>query len=327
MALAFSSHFSRQRKSAHRATCVARVARLICATCVVASTMGAGLESLAYADGAKPAAMADMGGRKKLEEGEEKLASFEYEEAYKLAVSAREKGGLVRTDLARTYRLEGTALAFLNKRDEAKRAFYILLLIDPDAPLDANLSPRIQDPFLQARGEVRALPERPGVSFTATPESGQSATISLVLHDTANLVERERVGFRFGSEPMTVRERGRAREVHVATGPAPRSGTLSAFVQALDAQGNVVYESGSETAPRTFPVRSLEVVAHPAQETPRKRGVLASPIFWTVAGVIVVGAGTAGVLALTTGGSRSVTDPPTGAQVRPVLFCGAERCR
>ncbi|MBF5066910.1 hypothetical protein G6O45_27245, partial [Salmonella enterica subsp. enterica serovar Istanbul] len=58
--------------------------------------------------------------------------------------------------------------AILDKEEQARAAFLQLLTYDPDYQADPNLGPKVNTPFVEARGSFRSLPTKPGIEVSAS---------------------------------------------------------------------------------------------------------------------------------------------------------------
>ena len=97
--------------------------------------------------------------------------------------------------------------------------------------------------------------------------------------------------------------------------------------------GDVVFEVGNPDAPKTALVPAPPAPPPPPPLAPGPaasshygggRSVLASPVFWAIAGGVVVAAGTGLYFGLRKPQGEML--PPTGAELSPVLLCNGNRC-
>ena len=158
--------------------------------------------------------------------------------------------------------------------------------------------------------------------MNATVRVHEAGSLKVTLRDPTHVVKRAQAGYRYGSNgsfqmrPITPGE-----TVNIEL-PEPPSGVtrLDYYVQAFDEKDNAVMENGRPAAPKSA---NVDVVsASRAEPTDgKKKGFLFSTGFWAAAaGVVVVGAGTAIVLA-----TRS-KDPAQTSVFTPGLSCGAAPC-
>jgi hypothetical protein len=171
------------------------------------------------------------------------------------------------------------------------------------------------------------------MEVTASLVAGDGGSLRVTTRDPTHVVQRLVVGWRWGiqgpfstSTPVV----GDAIEVPVATAP-PGAARLDYYAEALDDRGDVVFEAGNEAAPKTALVPVLPPpppppVLLPAHAEPRStRSVFASPVFWAVAGGVILAAGTGAYFGLR--GNREETLPPSSTSLGPILLCGANRCQ
>ncbi len=214
---------------------------------------------------------------------------------------------MTRAELTRLLRVLAISAAALGRPEEAEAVFTRLLAIAPGFALDARLGPRTQAPFFRARGFWQAQPAPAGIELSATATAGQPARITVRARDPMRLAKRTVIAFRYdpGSAFRTV-------ELDAGAVAAPRppgagSAALECFAQALDEHGSVLFEAGDAAAPRVFPAAAAPLA--PARPAPKPRplpappapapSLLQSPVFWAVAGALVVGAAATGVVLAT----------------------------
>lgn len=253
-----------------------------------------------------------------------------YEDAIKRAESAIKAGNLTHDQLKRVYKVLAYARAGTDQGDKARDAFVLLLTYEPDFVVDKSQGPKMEQPFLEARGFWRGQPTKPGIEASPLLREGESGTMRVTLRDPTRIVTKAVVAYRWGTA-APFRRSDIAVGDQTITIPAAPSGTtrLDYFVQAFDAQHNAVFELGNEGVPRTS---MLEVSSRSAGAGKKEEGgsIFGSPVFWVIAGVLVAGGATTAVLLA--GGDketkeRIVNDPATRSNVGPILFCGTDRCR
>jgi hypothetical protein len=266
---------------------------------------------------------------RELEAAEQAYANLDYAEAGRLAERVLSRRGLAHALLVRATRLRALAHAALGEDAPAREAFVALLAYDPEYRLDSNLSPRIQSAFFEARGFWRGQPARPGVEASTLLAARDEGTVRVVLRDPTHLVVSLRVGYRWGAGgEMSVRPLAPAESVSIRVPPPPPGGRrFDYFVQALNEREAVVFEAGSPEAPKS--TVALALAPAPEAATTGRGGraasssVFASPLFWALAGVAVVGA-TTGVYFAT---RQPGDDRPTSGLLVPTLACGQGACR
>ncbi len=187
--------------------------------------------------------------------GERALEELEFEQAERHFRNALGDPA-TREERIQAWRGLGLALAFQGDAKTARACFEKLLLIDPEASVDASLGPRISRPFELAR---RAVGNKRNQLFLERSENG---ALTVRLAEDVPLAKEL---------TLRAREEGQSRWQTVAAGAgqplamgfAP-SQAVEAYAEALDAQGGVLYQVGTPQAPRRFP--SLVPPAHPQPE-------------------------------------------------------------
>jgi hypothetical protein len=261
---------------------------------------------------------------------EQLYAHLEYEEANKVAERASKQRALSHDALVRVYRILAITYAVLDRGEAARDAFIALLAYDPDFQADPNLGPRVSSPFLEARGFWRAQPVRPGLEVAATLRADEPGAVRVVTRDPLHVVKRVVVGTRWGKDGEFVVTALPASPAApgVADVPPPPAGRarLDYYAQALDDRDDVVFESGNPGTPRSALLEATRpsrlAGSGYARDGGGKRGsIFASPVFWTVATVVVAGGATAVFFA-----ARG-KDDPTRATLAPTVSCGlGTRC-
>lgn len=276
---------------------------------------------------------AGEGAEPELVGAETAFAQLSYDDAIKRAEASLKVGGLTHDQLKRAYRVLALARAGSDQSDKAREAFVQLLTFDPDYALDASHGPKIQQPFLEARGFWRGQSGKPGIEMSSLLRDGEAGTLRVTLRDPTRVVRRAVVAYRWGTTAPFRRVDATVGD-QVVRIPAPPSGVtrLDYFAQAFDGQQNAVFESGNESVPKTaiVDVSSRRPVAGSGAPVKEEGGsVFSSPVFWVVtAAVVVAGAVTAGLLvANKKSGTREEQLPPSQSTVSPILLCGIERCR
>lgn len=261
-----------------------------------------------------------------VESAEALYAKLDYEQANAVAERVVKKNGLSHDQLVRAYRVLAVTYAVLDKEDAARDAFMQLLVYDPDYQADPNLGPKVNTPFMEARGSFRSLPQKPGIEVAANVSTG-GGTLRVTTRDPTHIVKKVNVGYRWtssGEYSVQQLSPGEAAAVEIAAAPSGRT-RLDFYVQALDERDNAVLEAGNPSVPK-----SAFAEAGAGGGGGRGGGgggkaegsgsVLASPFFWIFAGAAAIGGGTALFFAL------RPTDPPTSASLSPAIKCGADRC-
>jgi hypothetical protein len=253
---------------------------------------------------------------------EQLYAKLDYEQANAVAERVVKKSGLTHDQLVRAYRVLAVTCAVLDKEEQARDAFLQLLTYDADYQADPNLGPKVNTPFMEARGSFRSLPTKPGIDVSASV-STNGGTLRVTTRDPTRIVKRVNVGYRWTSSGEYSISQINPGEVVVAVevaAPPPGRTRLDFYVQALDERENAVLEAGNPSVPKSA-FAEAGVGGGPARGGKTEGGsIFASPFFWIAAGVVVVGGSTAAFFAL------RPQDPPTRATLSPVIVCGTDRC-
>lgn len=237
-------------------------------------------------------------------------AEASFEEAHAAAERAHAAGGLTRAELTRLLRVLAISAAALGRAEEAEAVFTRLLAIEPGFALDARLGPRAQAPFFRARGFWQAQPAPAGIELSATATAGQPARVAVRARDPMRLAKRLVIAFRYDPKSPfgTVEPDAGTGAALAPRPPGAEAAALECFAQALDEHGSVLFEAGDPAAPRVFRAAAAPLApARPAPAKPRPPlappasgpSLLQSPVFWAVAGAIVVGAAATTVLVAT----------------------------
>lgn len=279
--------------------------------------------TLTFVGSVEHGAYADQANEAEIEVAERAYLSLDYAVAIDHVDRAIEHGALTHSALVRAYRVAAVSHAALEQFGPAKEAFRKLLMIDPDYDLDRGLSPKIQMPYAEARGEWRAELEHPGMEVAPVVAPGEAGTLRITTRGFAGLVKHVVTGYRWGSMGQAV-ERSDAPQERIdapLAAPPPGTSRLDFWVQAKDDREDVLFEVGSPATPKTTflsPGPAVEARSGlpptPGEAPPRRGGLFSSPVFWTIASVVVVGAGAATYFVLSKGNSS--------ASLTPRLACG-----
>lgn len=254
-----------------------------------------------------------------VETAEQLYAKLDYEQANAIAERVVKKNGLSHDQLVRAYRILAVTYAVLDREELAKDAFLQLLVYDPEYQADPNLGPKVNTPFVEARGTFRGYTTKPRVEV-APSVTRSGGTLRVTTKDPTHVVKKVSVGYRWTSNgDFVVTQVAAGDGVAVEVQPAPAGRTrLDYYAQALDERDNAVLEAGNAQVPKSaFAEGSSVVDPGPKKES---GSIFGSPIFWIVAGAAVVGGGAALFFA------TRPQDPPTRASLSPVILCGTERC-
>ncbi len=293
---------------------------------VLASSLATGPASAQRAGAGKPAGGASSlsAAPVDVETAEQLYAKLDYEQANAVAERFVKKASLTHDQLVRAYRVLAVTYAVLDKEEQARDAFLQLLTYDPDYQADPNLGPKVNTPFMEARGSFRSLPSKPGIEVAATISTG-GGNLRVTTHDPTRIVKKVVVGYRWTSSGEYTITQLNPNEVvaavEVAAAPAGRT-RLDFYVQALDERDNAVLEAGNANVPKSAFAEAGGGGGGGGGKATKSEGgsVFSSPIFWIITGAAVVGGGAALFFAL------RPQDPPSSASLSPVIRCGADRC-
>jgi len=276
----------------------------------------------AFAQRAKPAGgAATLQAPADVETAEQLYAKLDYEQANSVCERVVKKSGLTHDQLVRAYRVLAVTYAVLDKEELARDAFLQLLTYDADYQADPNLGPKVNTPFMEARGAFRSLSTKPGIEVTASV-STNGGTLRVTTRDPTRMVKKVNVGYRWtssGEYSVAPIAPGEAVAVEVSAAPQGRT-RLDFYVQALDERENAVLEAGNPSVPKSAFAEAGAAGGGGKGAKAEGGSVFSSAFFWIFAGAAVAGGGTALFFAL------RPQDPPSAASLSPVIRCGAERC-
>jgi hypothetical protein len=253
-----------------------------------------------------------------LEAAEQALVNLDYDGANKAAASLADERGLTHDQLVRVYRVLALTDAVLDKEPAARDAFQRLLTYDPSFSADPNLGPKVETPFLEARGFIRAQATQPGLDVSVSVRAGEGGAIRVTTRDPLHLAKRAAVGIRWSADAaFTIEPVAVAEGASVPIPPPPVGvGRFDYYVAVLDDREDVILESGNPAAPKTA---MIEIPAPPPPPPAEHRSLLESPVFWVIAGAVVAGVGTGAYFAAR---GSSGTSPPTGVSLSLSAQCG-----
>ena len=272
-----------------------------------------------------------------LSAAEQAYVDLDFEKSNTLADAVVKRGGLTHGQLVRAYEVLGRTHAILNHDEAARDAFVKLLTYSPSEKEDRNLPPRVTVRMEEARGVLEGYPSQPGIEVTASLVPGDGGVLRVTTRDPTHVVQKVLVGWRWGTAGEFSTDApvvGEGIEVPLSSAP-PGASRLDYYADALDDRGDVVFEVGNAVAPKTAlvpvppapPPQPPSPLFGPTEGAHARSGksVFASPVFWAVAGAVVVGAGTGMYFVLRKPQGENL--PPTGAELSPVLLCGVNRCQ
>ena len=264
-----------------------------------------------------------------VETAEQLYAKLDYDKANEVAERVIKQKNLSHDQLVRAYRVLAVTYAILDKEEQARDAFLHLLVFDPEYTVDTNLGPKVSTPFVEARGQFRSLPTKPGMEVVANVRS-DGGQLRVTTRDPTRIAKKVTVGYRWTSSGeytvSTIPVGDATVEVAPATGGRTR---LDFYALALDERDNAVFEAGNPQVPKSaFAEAGPRVGGNGGGKNPggndgEKSGgsVFSSPVFWIIAGGVVAGGATAAFFAL------RPEDPATRASLSPQIRCGAEPCK
>ena len=260
-----------------------------------------------------PASPTAYAGPVTVEAAEQAYATLNYDVANQITSKLTLQHGLTHDVLVRVYRLHAISLAILGREEQARDAFVLLLTYSPDYQADQNLGPKVETPFLEARGFWRAQPAKPGIELSVELHHDGPGVLHVTTHDPTHVVKEVHAAYRWaGAGDFVVGSvaTGDAIAVDVPA-PPPGATRLEYWANATDDRDDVVFETGNAQAPK------VAVVEIPPEAPPPKKpaSLLASPFFWLVAGAVVVGGATAVYFVARPG-------PATSTTLTPTLHCG-----
>jgi hypothetical protein len=252
-------------------------------------------------------------------------ADLDYDRANLVAARIVGGKGMSHSQLMRGLRVLALTDAALGHEDQAREEFIDLLTYSADFQVDPNLGPRVTAPFLEARGFWRAQPEKPGVEVAVTVHPDGPGTLRVITRDPTHIVKSGAVGFRWGTSvpyttlPLAVSGGGDGVVFDIPERPA-NVARLDYYAQVFDERDNAVMEVGNPTAPKSYLVDVPK--AAPVAAATQKKSIFASPIFWTVAGVVVAGAAATTTYLVTRPKAATGATLTSGAQCGSVATAG-----
>jgi hypothetical protein len=271
-----------------------------------------------------PAAAPDKSARDNtadVETAEQFFTKLDYEKANELAEKVLKQRNLTHDQLVRASRVVAVTSAILGKEEAARDAFLRLLVFDPDYTVDAALGPKVSTPFIEARGQFRALPSKPGLDVVANVRA-DGGQLRVTTRDPTHIAKKVLVGYRWTSAGDYTLSQINVGEgtVEVAAAPAGRN-RLDFYAQALDERDDAIFEAGSPQDPKSAFAQPAPVAREVV--VTKSGSVFSSPAFWIVTGVILAaGGGTAIYFA-----TRKEEAPATSALLSPVIRCGNDLCK
>jgi hypothetical protein len=225
----------------------------------------------------------------RLSDTRQAYASVDYEGTRALAKAALERGGNTRAATAELYWLWALAAAALEQTEEARGAFNYALAVNPELKVDRNLSPKIRAPYQEARGALTRPDGKPALGLNVRRHE---QALELTVEDTQQLVETVELSIRSTAAEPFSRQRWQVSPSRRVALPNARG--IECFARLLDAHGNVLFELGSESDPRTFaPGTPLPPLV--AEHRPTTTDVNRVPYYVTTATLATLGLAAGGV--------------------------------
>lgn len=299
-----------------------------CRAFVVRSSFAGAMMSAALV-APRAAHAADARVQQDLEQAEQGLVNLDYDNANKIALRVVQQRGLSHEQLVRAYRVVAITDAVLDKESAAREAFQQLLTYDPGYQGDSNLGPKVQAPFMEARGYLRAQAQQPGIEVSVVLRPSEAGTIRVTTRDPTHLVKRIAVSYRWGGEGVFSTTPVAASEGTSVEVPPPPAGTtrLDYYVQALDDRDGAVFESGNASVPKSATVDMSGAMAGArgggAGAPAAEHHASALPWVLTGLGVLVAGGVVTGIVLAS---NKSSTGPANAVELTPSLQCGTGKC-
>jgi hypothetical protein len=213
----------------------------------------------------------------------------DFPSTHTFARRALEAGGGTREQTARSYVLLAISAAALGDTEEATLDFERALAIDPSFKLSAGVSPKIREPYLEAKGHRSASAEQLTLRVKPT-DDGEHLVIQLL--DPTSLVAglELRMAVR-GSEQHRTVALASKKTTRFAVPNDLRDRDYELTLRALDRYGNVIAEQGTDAEPvqvRKSAAARTNTAAFPSSA--RDRSYLL-PVLLGVSGLGAVAAG------------------------------------
>ncbi len=219
-----------------------------------------------------------------LAEPERAYQDVDFPATHSAAQHALESGGNNREQTARLYVLLAISAAAQGNADEAKQDFVVALAVNPSFKLDKGLSPKIRDPYLEAQGYWSASSQR--LSLSAKPAADPEHLIVSLL-DSASLATR--IELRIEAPSVLPRDIFKLDAAPVTRFALPAGLPTRGYeyaARALDRNGNVLAEFGTDTEPQIVRGTAAKppAIAANADPVPQARSYFL-PVTLGVAGV------------------------------------------
>lgn len=200
-----------------------------------------------------------------LDAGARLLADYRADEALRVLERARGEGPYGFSDHLRLYELLGTAYAYLDRPDDARKAFDMLLALDPGRAISYTLSPKVTFSFEQARGRAAdRAPPTVDLRWPLDLSVDDEIPIEVdVVSDPKAFLRHGQLFTRLeGQEryerlefPMPTRGASHRVLLPALARGLERRASVELHLIVLDAAGNEVYRLGSPQRPRSLALR------------------------------------------------------------------------
>jgi hypothetical protein len=197
-----------------------------------------------------------------LAEAERAYAAVDFAQTFERARAALAEGNHSPRETARLYLLLGISAAALDQEEEARRAFGVMIALDPEVKLEQSLSPKIRAPYLEARGTFA------GSTRLRAALSVDAGALAIALTGSLESVSAVELAVRpKGSPDFRVERLAPAAELSFAPPAAPAE--VDVALRLVDEHDNSLLEIGTRTTPRSLVLRRRpERAAAPPPVTP-----------------------------------------------------------
>jgi tetratricopeptide (TPR) repeat protein len=277
---------------------------------------------------AQPMPDSGKSGADLLQEAKILYENLQYKESLdKLKAAIRVKG-ISRGMVVEIYKYMGFVYIIQGQKQNARRAFELLLKMDPNYEMNPLLtSPKMLDFFNEVKGEQRKK-DRVIMQHTPVPESPAAAEVEVKAYvvDLQKKLKSMKLFFRKRGDPTFAEvTMGATRDVGKGEGSLTFVGNIpfvwtvyeenelfiDYYLAGLDDRGNWLANAGSPKEPLTF---RMNLMAGELPDGARKTPLVKSWWFWTIIGAVVVGAG-AGIGYAIWDSQQTPPPPTTGTAV------------
>jgi hypothetical protein len=200
-----------------------------------------------------------------LDKAAKALSDFRPDDAVELLTQAKEEGPYTHEDHVRLYEQLGIAYAYLERGDDARHAFDVMLALEPTRAISYTLSPKVTFLFEQARARANRRPT-PAIDLSWSRDLTIEDQIPIaveVVADPHRFLEKARIHFRTKGFPkwqertIDLPDAGQVARLELppAAPGSEQSESVEVYAVAYDASGNEVLLWGSERRPREIGLR------------------------------------------------------------------------